>query len=118
MPRVTTVSLAVTSLILLSVYLLAQPPQKRAGGPGRGGPPVFPLLQALDANNDGEVSAAEKGKRADDSEHTDDALVTQAPADAAARLTASCMVVHGILSNVVLVERCSVGPVRLRVDTT
>jgi len=61
MRRFTTGVLAVAALAFCAYGLMAQPPGGRGGQPGRGGfgPPRFPLMTTLDANSDGEISAAE-----------------------------------------------------------
>lgn len=53
--------LAVSASLLFVYGVMAQPPGGRGGRSGRGGfgPPRFPLLNTLDVNGDGEISAAE-----------------------------------------------------------
>lgn len=61
MRRFSTGVLAASVLALLAYGVTAQPPGGRGGRAGRGGfgPPRFPLMTTLDANSDGEISAAE-----------------------------------------------------------
>ena len=53
--------LVVSALLLFAYGIMAQPPGGPGGRSGRGGfgPPRFPLMNTLDANRDGEISAAE-----------------------------------------------------------
>lgn len=76
--------LALFALLLFTGTISAQ----RPGGPGRGGPPSFDkLLDAFDANNDGELAEEEVPPpvwyRLSNADANDDGVVTRAEFEAA-----------------------------------
>ena len=61
MRRVTAGTTAITTVAIIAAFVMGQPPDRpgERGPGGRGGPPPHPVLEALDADGDHDISAQE-----------------------------------------------------------